>query len=437
MSAPHHHREDHDDEPIAYIGHRRLWGGDEPFGIHRSDRRQHLYCVGKTGTGKSTLLRNLILQDIYQGEGVGLIDPHGDLAQDIIDHIPSSRMEDVIYFNPADFKYPIGFNLLQNVPPEQRHRIASGIVSVFKAIWHESWGPRMEYILYASIAALLDCENVTILGIQRMLVDPFYRRWVVRQVKDPLVRSFWRDEFEEYDKRFMREAIAPIQNKVGQFLMSPPIRNVLGQVKRKVDPRDIMDNRKIFIANLSKGLLGEDKSNLLGSILTTSFELAAMERAKVPEQKRQDFFLFIDEFQNFSTDSFASILSEARKYRLCLTLSHQYLDQVRENVRTAVFGNVGAMISFRVGESDAEILSREFGHAFPPGQFSSLGNFEILSKVLSHGRHSEPLSGRTLRSIGVPGGQRDEVIRRSRKKYATPRAVIEKKISRWMTRHAS
>jgi TraM recognition site of TraD and TraG len=255
---------------------------------------------------------------------------------------------------------------------------------------------------------------------------------VVNQVRDPVVRTFWRDEFEEYDKRFRQEAISPIQNEVGQLLMSPPMRNVLGQVRRKVDSRFIMDKRKIFIGNLSKGMLGEDKANLLGSILVTSFELAAMERVDVPEHKREDFYLFIDEFQNFSIDSFTSILSEARKYRLCLTLSHQYLDQVRENVRKALFGNAGTLISFRVGETDAQALAREYGAGFVPAQFSSLGNFEVMAKILYDGGHIEPFLGKTLSPLPLVGGRRDIIIGRSREKYASTRQAIESKIKKWM-----
>lgn len=418
------------DDHVAYVGARGVWGGDQPFGLRRVDRRQHVYCVGKTGTGKTTLLRNLILQDVYAGHGVGLIDPHGDLAREVLDHVPPWRTDDVVYFDPADLEHPVGFNLLQGVPTDRRHRVASGLVAAMRAIWHDSWGPRMEYILYAAVAALLDCPNATILGIPRLFVDRAYRRWVADQVRDPVVRSFWVDEFEHYDHRIMREAVAPIQNKVGQLLMSPPVRNVLGQVRRKADPRFMMDGRRIFVANLSKGALGEDKANLLGSVLVTSFELAAMGRVDVPEGDREDFFLYVDEFQNFATDGFASILSEARKYRLCLTLSHQYLDQVPDPVRHAVFGNAGTVIAFRVGERDGQLLAHEFGGGLTGGQFSSLGNHEVLVNTLSRGQVIEPFAGRTLPPLTFPGGRFDAVVRRSRERYGTPRAVVEDKIGR-------
>ncbi len=422
------------DEDIAYIGKRPTWGDEEPFGIRRTDRRQHLYVIGKTGSGKTTMLRNLIIQDIHAGHGVGLIDPHGDLAHDLLDQIPSWRREDVVYFDPADRDFPIGFNLFDSVSEEDRPLVASGIVGIFKNIWRDSWGPRLEYILYATVAALLDCENTSLLGIPRMLSDAQYRSWVVKQIKDPMVKAFWVNEFDSYDRKFAQEAIAPIQNKVGQLVMSPAIRNILGQVRSKIDFRFMMDRKKIFIANLSKGRLGEDKANLLGAVLVTKFQLAAMSRATMPESERKDFLLSIDEFQNFSTDSFASILSEARKYRLCLTLSHQYMDQLRDEIRKAVFGNVGSIISFRVGPTDASFLEQEFGNGYAPGRFTELANHEVCAKLLIGGHYAAPFTATTLPPLSVNYGRREKIIRRSREKYAIRREVVEDKINRWIAR---
>jgi hypothetical protein len=414
------------------LGIRETWGQEQPFALTSRDRRQHLYTIGKSGSGKTTLLRNLIVQDIMAGHGVGIIDPHGDLATELLDYIPPNRVDDVVYFNPADMEFPIGVNLLGATPPDRRHLVASGVVSIFKTTWPEFWGPRLEYILYAAVAAVLDCENVTLLGVQRMLTDAKYRSWVVRQIKDPMVKSFWVNEFANYDKKFLHEAIAPIQNKVGQLLMSPHLRNILGQVKSRIDARSMMDNGCIFIADVSKGKIGEDKSNLLGAMLVTQFQLAAMSRADVPEHERRDFFLYVDEFQSFASDSFISILSEARKYRLCLTLSHQYTDQLRPEIRDAVFGNVGSILSFRVGQRDAELLEREFGGAYSARRFIELNNHEVCVKLLKDGQYAEPFTGRTLPAWGIRHDRRDSVIRRSREKYGRERGTIEDKIKRYL-----
>ena len=415
------------------IGNRVSWGGTETrFGISTADSRRHVYILGKTGSGKTSLLHNLLVQLIEAGHGVALIDPHGDLAHDILDYIPPWRNRHLVYLNPADQDFPIGINLLSDVPPDNRHQVASGIVSSFKSIWRDSWGPRLAYILYNPLSALLDCENTTILGIPRLLTDSTYRKWVVKQVLDPLVRSFWLTEYENYDLRFMREAIAPIQNKIGQFLTTPAIRNILGQVRSKIDFRFMMDDQRIFIANLSKGALGEEKANLLGSLLVTQFQLAAMSRTDILEHERADFFLLIDEFQSLTTDSFASILSEARKYRMSLVLSHQYLGQIQPEVRDAILGNIGTTISFTVGGSDAEILEKEFGNAYVAQQFTDLKRYEIIVKLLSDGVHLEPFRGRTLPTMGIPCFHRDVLIRQSREKYAEKRNVIESRIERWM-----
>lgn len=413
------------------LGVRNQWGEDTPVLLSTADRRHHLYVVGKSGTGKTTLLRNLILQEIEAGHGVGIIDPHGDLAADLLDHIPRRRVEDVVYFDPSDEEHCVGFNLLSRVPPERRHLVASGIVAAFKGIFPEFFGPRMEYIFYAAVAALLDCENVSLLGLQRMLTDERYRAWVVKQVKDPVVRNFWEHEFELHDRRTKAEMVSPILNKVGPMLMSPQLRNIVGQVKSRIDARFMMDRGRIFIANLAKGKLGEDKTNLLGSFLVTQFQLAAMSRADVPETERRDFGLYVDEFHSFVSDSFAAILSEARKYRLALTLSHQYLDQLKPEILSAVIGNVGSMVVFRIGHTDAKILEQAMGETYPAKQLSSLDNGEVCAKVLSGGRDGEPFMATTLPPTGTRHGRRDAIIRRSREKHAIPRKIIEKRIEAW------
>ena len=396
------------------------------------DRRHHLHVIGKSGTGKTTLLRNLILQDIYAGRGVGVVDLHGDLSLELLDYTPTNRIEDVAYFDPGDLEYPVGLNLLEQTPPDRRHLVASGVVGVFKGIFPEFFGPRMEYIFYAAVAALLDCENVSMLGLQRMLSDERYRAWVVKQIKDPMVLMFWRSEFESHDKKTKAEIVSPILNKVGQALMTPALRNVLGQVRSRIDARFMMDNGRIFFANLSKGKLGADKANLLGSLLVTQFQLAAMARADVPEDARRDFYLYVDEFQSLVSDSFSSMLSEARKYRLCLTLSHQYLRQLKPSIADAVMGNVGSMVSFRVGHDDAEALEKAFGRTFSASAFTRLNNGQVYAKLLSSGQDLEPFLARTLRPDSKRYGKRDTIIRRSREKYGTKREVVEDKIRRWL-----
>ena len=334
------------------------------FGIKPDDRRRHMYLIGKTGMGKSTVLENMIIDDIWAGKGVAVVDPHGDLAEKIIEYIPKERINDVDYFNPADMDNPIAFNVVEQVEPHLRHLVASGLIGVFQKLWADSWGPRLEYILRNTILAILDYPGSTLLAVIRMLSDKGFREKVVENVKDPVVRSFWINEFAGYADKFASEAVSPIQNKVGQFLSSSLIRNIIGQVKSTIDMREIMDEGKILILNLSKGRIGEDNSQLLGSMLITKIQLAAMSRVDTPEKDRKDFYLYVDEFQNFTSDSFANILSEARKYRLNLTLAHQYVEQLTETVKPAVFGNVGTMIVFRVGATAAEELVQEFAPRF-------------------------------------------------------------------------
>lgn len=401
------------------------------FGIKRDDRRRHMYIVGKTGMGKSTLLEQLIFSDIQSGAGLAVVDPHGDLAEKVLDFIPSSRVNDVIYFNPADQDFPIAFNILETVNPEVRHLIASGLVGVFKKIWAESWGPRLEYVLRNAILALLDYPGSTLLGVLRILTDKTFRKKVIEKVQDPVVKSFWVDEYSKYPDRFQAEAIAPIQNKVGQFLSNALIRNVVGQVKSSIDIRDVMDNQKILILNLSKGRIGEDTSALLGAMMITQLQLGAMSRIDMLEHERKDFYLYVDEFQNFATESFANILSEARKYRLNLTIAHQYIEQLDEKVQGAVFGNVGTLVCFRVGAADAEVLVKEFAPYFTEEDLVNLAKWQVYLKLMIDGVASNPFSANILPPVPENYGNRDKIIRVSRERYAKDKKTIEDKIARW------
>lgn len=403
------------------------------FGIKTDDRRRHMYLIGKTGMGKSTIQENMIVGDIRAGHGLAVVDPHGDLAEKIIEFIPANRIQDVVYFNPADMDYPIAFNVLEQVEPHLRHLVASGLLGVFQKLWADSWGPRLEYILRNAILAILDFPGSTLLGVVRMLSDKAYRKRVVSNIKDPVVKSFWEKEFASYADKFASEAVSPIQNKVGQFLSSSLMRNIIGQVKSSINIREIMDDGKILIMNLSKGRIGEDNSALLGAMMITKIQLAAMSRVDMPEKERKDFYLYIDEFQNFSTDSFANILSEARKYHLNLILAHQYIEQLSEKVKPAVFGNVGTMVSFRVGATDAEELAKEFAPVFTEEDLVNLPKYEMYLKLMIDGVASSPFSAKGLpplteeeKTFNV-----DKVIAYSREKYATSRADVEEKILRW------
>jgi len=403
------------------------------FGIRTDDRRRHMYLIGKTGMGKSTILENMIVDDIRAGHGVAVVDPHGDLAEKIIEFIPANRINDVVYFNPSDINYPIAFNVVEQVESHLRHLVASGLIGVFQKLWADSWGPRLEYILRNAILAILDFPGSTLLGVVRMLSDKNYRKRVVSNIKDPVVKAFWEKEFSGYADKFASEAVSPIQNKVGQFLSNSLMRNIIGQVKSAIDIRDIMDSGKIIIMNLSKGRIGEDNSALLGAMMITKIQLAAMSRVDVPEKERRDFYLYIDEFQNFSTDSFANILSEARKYRLNLILAHQYIEQLSEKVKPAVFGNVGTMVVFRVGAADAEELVKEFTPTFTEEDLVNLPKYEMYLKLMIDGIASSPFS-----AAGLPPLREDEktgttqkVIEYSREKYASDRAIVEEKIMRW------
>ena len=422
---------------FAKTNHRN---SDVKFGIKTDDRRRHMYFIGKTGMGKSTVLENMVIQDIQNGKGVCVVDPHGDLVEKVIDFIPPNRINDVVYFNPSDLSYPIAFNILEQVGIEQRHLVVSGLLGVFKKIWADSWGPRLEYVLHNAISALMEYPDSTLLGIMKMLTNKTFRNRVIEKVTDPVVKSFWVDEYSKYPDRFQAEAIAPIQNKVGRFLSSSLIRNILGQVKSSFSVRDIMDEGKILLLNLSKGRVGEDNSALLGAMMITKMQLAAMSRVDTPENERRDFYLYVDEFQNFATESFANILSEARKYRLNLTIAHQYIEQIAdENVRAAIFGNIGTIVAFRVGAADAEFLEKEFYPTFTPEDLVNLSKFQVYLKLMIDGVTSEAFSANTLPPVEIPASQRglrDKIIAVSRERYAKPREVVEDKITRWSENQA-
>ncbi len=419
---------------VIHFGQTNFRSQQTKFGIRTDDRRRHMYIIGKTGMGKSTLLENMIIQDIRRGHGLAVADPHGDLVETILDFIPSHRINDVIYFNPSDIDYPIAFNILESVEePHERNLVASGLVAVFKKMWADSWGPRLEYLLRNAILALLDYPGATLLGVTRMMIDKEFRKKVVVKIKDPVVKTFWLDEYTKYSTQFQVEAISPIQNKVGQFLSMSMIRNIIGQVKSSIDIRDIMDNNKILLLNLSKGRMGEDASALLGATMITKMQLAAMSRVDMNEQDRQDFYLYVDEFQNFATDSFANILSEARKYRLNLIMAHQYVEQLSETVSAAVFGNVGTLITYRIGATDAEFLAKEFVPTFDETDLVNLAKYDFYLKLMIDGVTSDPFSATGLMPIiaGPREGHRDKVIAVSRERYASERTVIEDKIARW------
>ena len=422
---------------VTYFARTNFRSTDQIFGIKRKDRRQHMYVLGKSGTGKSVLLSNLIVQNIQNGEGVCVVDPHGELVEEILHSIPENRVKDVIYFNPADTEYSIGFNVIQVDDPKYKHLVASGLMGIFTKIWANAWSARMEYILNNAILALLDTPDTTLLGIPRLLVDKDYRQMIINNLKDPVVKAFWVHEYEQWREQFRNEAIAPIQNKVGQFLSTSIIRNVVGQSTSTIDVFKIMNEGKIFLVNVSKGRIGEDNSALLGGMIITKIQLAAMERVRIPEDERKDFYLYVDEFQNFATDAFANILSEARKYRLNLTIAHQYTAQIENKdgsqVRDAVFGNVGTMIIFRVGADDADFLEKEFEPEFTAQDLVNLPNYNIYLKLMIDGVTSRPFSAITLPpiKINLSDGVKEKIIESSRSLYAKPRAEIEDQISQW------
>lgn len=398
------------------------------FGIKRGDRIYHMYIIGKTGMGKSTLLKNLIISDMRAGENLALLDPHGDLVEDLLDFVPEERLEDVVYFNPADTEYPVGFNVLENIDPSKRHLVASLLISIFKKLWSEFWGPRLEYILRNTVLSLLHFEGTTLLDVSRLLTHKDYRAIIVARLKDPELRNFWLNEFEKYSQGFRMEAVSPILNKVGQFLVYPVLRNIIGQKKSTFSLGKVMNERGILLANLSKGKLGEDVSSLLGSLLVTAIEVEALKRAEISEGERKDFYLYLDEFQTFSTMSISHMLSEARKYHLSLILAHQYLDQINEGIRKAVFGNVGTIISFQIGASDARFLANEFYQIIDEEDLINLPRYHIYLKLVIDGITSRPFSAVTLPPMDGSTCTKSKVIRLSREGYGRPEEMLETKL---------
>jgi energy-coupling factor transporter ATP-binding protein EcfA2 len=424
-----------DPNKITFFGRTDARGKNVAFGIKAKDRQRHVYVIGKTGMGKSTLLENMAVQDIQNGEGMAFIDPHGSAAETLLNYIPPERIKDVLYFAPSDASYPVSFNIMEDVGPDKRHLVVSGLMSVFKKIWVDAWSARMEYILQNTILALLEYPGSTLVGVNRMLSDKAYRDMIIANVKDPSVKSFWVDEFNKYNERYMQEAGDAIKNKIGQFTANPGIRNIIGQPKSSFDIRKMMDEKKIIIMNLSKGLIGETNANLLGSMLTTHIYLAAMSRADISPEKMKtmpNFYFYVDEFQSFANATFANILSEARKYHLNLTIAHQYIEQMEEDVRNAVFGNVGTIIAFRVGPFDAEVLETIFTPQFLATDIVNLGFAQVYLTLMIDGIGSQPFSATTLPPIAPqPITYKDMVIAASRAAYARPRADVEADIAKF------
>ncbi|MEX0917664.1 MAG: type IV secretion system DNA-binding domain-containing protein [Candidatus Paceibacterota bacterium] len=425
----------YDPERITFFAKTDARGKNVPFGIKAKDRTRHVYVIGKTGMGKSTLLENMAVQDIRNGEGLAFIDPHGQTAEKLLEYIPEERKKDVLYFAPHDLSNPVSFNVMEDVGADKRHLVVSGLMSVFEKIWVDAWSARMAYILQNTLMALLEYPDSTLMSVNRMLSDKEYRQKVVDNVTDPSVKSFWVDEFAKYTDRFAAEATPAIQNKIGQFTSNPVIRNIIGQPRSSFDIRKIMDEKKILIMNLSKGLIGESNANLLGSMLTTRIYLAAMSRADLPLEQMErmpNFYFYVDEFQSFANSTFANILSEARKYKLNLTIAHQYIEQMEEEVKNAVFGNVGTVIAFRVGPFDAEVLETIFSPRFLAADIVNLGFAQIYLTLMIDGIGSAPFSAVTMPPLEPEAvSYKDMVIAESRRQFASDRGSVEQKISAW------
>jgi len=416
---------------ISLFGITNYHNNFDKFGIKREDRRRHLYAVGKSGSGKSKFLELLIKEDLEAGKGIGVLDPHGDLVDDVLKFVPKNRVKDVIYFDPADINFPISFNPLEKVEEEYKMQVTIGFIYIFKRLFGSNWTDRLEHVLRYTVLALLDSPNTTVLSILKMLTDKNYRQTIVSRIKDNVVKNFWVSEFAGWSEKFDAEAITPLLNKVGQFVATNMIRNIIGQPVNRVDIRDVMDNQKILLMKVSKGLLGEENSSLMGSMIITKLYQAALSRADMPEEDRKDFYFYVDEFQNFATDTFAEILSEARKYRLNLTIAHQYMGQLSNMVQKTVFGNVGSIVSFRVGADDAGVLAEEYTPIFKERDIINLGVREFYCKMSVNGEIREAFSARTINVPKVENHYTKEIIENSRKEYCMPRADVEEQLGKW------
>ncbi|MFA5829386.1 MAG: type IV secretory system conjugative DNA transfer family protein [Candidatus Gracilibacteria bacterium] len=418
-------------DDISMFGITNYHNNFQKFGLKREDRRRHLYVVGKSGVGKSKALELLIHSDIHSGKGICVLDPHGDLVDNILRMIPENRINDVIYFDPADTEFPIAFNPLEKVDEKYKMQITIGFIQIFKKLFGNNWSDRLEHVLRYVTLALLDSPNTTVLSILKMLSDKNYRQSIVSRIEDSVVKNFWVNEFAGWSEKFDSEAITPLLNKVGQLVSTNMIRNIIGQPKNSFNIRDIMDGQKILLMKVSKGLLGEENAQLIGSMIITKIYQAAMSRADMREEDRKDFYFYVDEFQNFATDTFSEIMSEARKYRLCMTIAHQYIGQLSEMIRKTVFGNVGSMISFRVGAEDAVILEGEYTPIFNIRDIINLGVREFYLKMSINGELTEAFSGRTLDMKFPEVDYTRQIIEASRKKYCNPREKVEENLKRW------
>lgn len=423
-------------ENCTYLGQTTFRESLIKFGIQKEDRTRHLYVVGKTGSGKTTLFKKMVIQDMVNGEGLAVLDPHGDFTEEMLNFVPNNRTEDVVILDPGDVDHPVSLNMLEINDPSQKNLMASGLVDAFKKHFIDSWGPRLEYILNNSILTLLEVPKTTLLGLTRLLVDDNYQKYINYKVTDPVIKNFWEKEFREMkgNQKLLIEAIAPIQNKVGRFLASSTIRNIVGQAHSSINLDEIMNEGKILFINLSKGKIGEDNSNLLGSLIISRLQFTAMQRVKMPEAQRRDFYVYVDEFQNFASGSFASILSEARKYKLCLNLTHQYTAQLPKPMLEAVFGNVGTTIAFALGAPDAKVLALEFAPSFTDIDLISLERYHIYIKLMIESMTSPAFSAITLPLDDQPTFNREKVIERSRQKNSTDVKMVEERIKKWVER---